>query len=159
MACLTKRNGVYYLYWKEGGKVKGKRISKDYQTAKEAIKLIRKAVNLANQAGVHYYIVRTVIDLARIVLSLTIENLNTFMEQDLEFLNKQINEVLRTSEESGYKLIEAEAFFVRAYMCLLKNDHIQARKEMTYAINLARDLKYRWLENKCSCSVEKLFNK
>ncbi len=35
MACLTKRNGVYYLYWKEAGKLKGKRISKDYRTAQE----------------------------------------------------------------------------------------------------------------------------
>ncbi len=54
MACLRKRNGVYYLYWYEGKKLRGKRISSDRQTAKEykskfEVDLDRRGLNLSQK--------------------------------------------------------------------------------------------------------------
>lgn len=125
-------------------------VSGNYQTAQKAIKLIKKAVNFASRAGVHYYIVRTILDSARIVLWLTIKKLNTLEMSDLEHIKKQIHEIIRISKESCYRLIEAEAFLAKTYVCLLTNDPVRAGKELARAAKLAHHLKYQWLENKCS---------
>lgn len=123
--------------------------SNKHEKAQEAIRLVKKATNYANRAGVNYYIMRTILDSARIVLSLTFKNLNILTEQDFKSIERKVGEVLGTSEKSNYRLIEAEGAFVKAYLYLLKKDFIRANKEINHATNLARILQYYWLENKC----------
>lgn len=124
-------------------------LTRDYKTAQKAVKLIRNAVNLINQAGVHYYIVRTVLNFAHISLSLTIENLNALEESDLKHITRQIFGALKTSKESCYRLLEAEGFYAKTITYFLTNNPTRAHKELSRALKLARHLKYRWLVNKC----------
>ncbi|MDI6451811.1 hypothetical protein, partial [Anaerobaca lacustris] len=125
-------------------------VSKVRSMAQKAIRLIKRAVDLASRAGVHYYIARTSLESARIVLAMAMQGMNPLEESELRRVAKQVSQVLRTSRECSYQLIEAEALLTRAYIHLLVGDLVRADRELGRAIQLADSLKYRWLEGRCS---------
>jgi len=123
--------------------------SKDSRIAQKSINILRKAVKLSSRAGVHFYAIRTELDFIRVSLVLTINDLNNLKKSNLENINRQINEVLRISEESDYNLIKAETFFTKACLHLITDNMIQCREELKNSLELAHQLKYSWLEDKC----------
>jgi len=125
-------------------------VTGNHHIAQEAIALVREAAGLASKAGVHYYMIRTILDSARIILSTTTRNMNTLEASELEHVDGQIHQVLRTSKESSYRLVEAEASLARTHVYLLGHDRVHAREELARTTRLARSLEYQWLEDKCS---------
>jgi tetratricopeptide (TPR) repeat protein len=132
-------------------------LNKDEQKAQEAVNLIKRSVDLATQAGVHFYIIRTHLNYIRINLVLAHQKLIRINHANLEKINKQILEVKRVSKESNYALIQSEALFMGTYRYLLIKKIMLAQNELRQSILLAQKLKFKWLENKCY-DLEKFIN-
>ena len=160
MKTFSEKQGIQFAIAESNrilGVAKGRKAitEKNKKLAKESISYLLNAKDLASSAGVHYYNYKTILDTGQMQVALANEKLILIDTSIARKIRNQVNDTLDIARASYYRLLEAEAYFIRAELCFFEKDNSGAREDCKRAINLSRYIGYKWLSAMC----ERLFEK